>query len=70
MDDITVVVCWVAREEDADEMRAQISKSAVSEPELVCRDWWKTRGGRIRKASIDDVRQKNKYERFISNDPI
>jgi protein phosphatase PTC7 len=58
MDDISVVVCWVAREEDVEEMRS-------SDGELVCREWWKTRGGRVRRTSDD--RRNNKYEKFNSN---
>ena len=58
MDDITVVACWVARKED------------VAESELLCRDWWRTRGGRVRKTSTDDARRKSKYEQFMSNEPL
>ena len=63
MDDITVVACWVARKED-------LEARNICESELLCRDWWKTRGGRVRKTSIDDARRQSKYEQFMSNEPL
>jgi protein phosphatase PTC7 len=55
MDDISVVACWVtSRRETCDQ--------------LVCRDWWRTRGGRVRKTSIDEARKMSKYEQFMSNE--
>jgi len=68
MDDITVVACWVIREEDLEQSLVD-SVIAGREQELVCREWWRTRGGRVRRTSTDDARRSSKYEKFMSNEP-
>ena len=74
MDDITVVACWVAREEDMDAMVSQISQSKAPlveyTGEATCRDWWKVQRGKARNTSADDVRRASRYERFMSNEPL
>lgn len=85
-DDITVVACWVARQEDAEAMIAQIEKKRrevdaksinsvlATRPAYcgtsTCRDWWKAQRGKPRHTSSDDVRRTSRYERFMSNEPI
>lgn len=79
MDDITVVACWVCREDDAEQMLSQIHRTKTSlvgevvankESKSTCRDWWKTQRGRARNTSADDVRKTSRYEQFMTNDPI
>jgi serine/threonine protein phosphatase PrpC len=72
MDDITVVACWVAREEDTESVIKQISKKkqTVYDGESTCRDWWKAQRGKARNTSADDVRRASRYERFMSNEPL
>lgn len=80
MDDITVVVCWVARKEDVDSMIKQIDEKRRINPSIngnatycgegTCRDWWKVQRGRARNTSSDDVRRNSRYERFMSNEPL
>jgi serine/threonine protein phosphatase PrpC len=71
MDDITVVVCWVAREEDTETMIKKIAKSKKSYTgESTCRDWWKAQRGKARNTSADDVRRASRYERFMSNEQL
>ena len=75
MDDITVVVCWVAKAENAAHMREQINRNRAAGAPLksdsTCRDWWKQQVGRARRTSADDVRRASKFEKdlFASIEP-
>lgn len=60
-DDISVVACWVTRRED-------LPSDHQKDTRLVCRDWWRTRGGMVRNNVIDDARRRSKYEQFMSNE--
>ena len=71
MDDITVVVCWVARTEDVPSMMLKINTDQRAcgplSNESTCRDWWKQQVGKARRTSTDEGRQKSNFEMFNSN---
>jgi protein phosphatase PTC7 len=72
LDDITVVACWVTRNQDLHNVIEQINKVKESEYSgtATCRDWWKAQRGRVRNTSADDVRRTSRYEGFFSNEAL
>jgi len=57
-DDITLVVCWVCREQDLKEISNASSGT--------CRDWWRAQRGKTRNSSSDDVRCQSRFEQFMT----